>query len=204
MCSSLNKEQLSTLPSDFSIRSCRKDELNFWKAMQFDATKLEDVDENNRTFIDDYFRQVYLPKKEEFFKRCLFVVNEMNEPIATAFVWKAYDSFWTFHWFKVVKEYEGRGIGRALLSFVMNSVPNDHYPIYLSTHPLSQKAIKLYADMGFKFITDPVVGNRKNHLNESLPILKQSLPKNVFQQLHYTSAPADFLKAAKSSSIAEF
>ena len=59
----------------------------------------------------------------------------------------------------MLNEYEGKGIGRALLSYVMQSLPQNEYPVFLHTHPASFRAIKLYSDMGFKLLTDPCYRN---------------------------------------------
>ena len=58
---------------------------------------------------------VYAPHGELFFERCRFACVD-GAPVGTCFVWKAYGRVNTVHWFKVLRAYEGRGIGRALLT----------------------------------------------------------------------------------------
>jgi hypothetical protein len=40
MCEALNHNSLTELPTSYSIRSCRPDELGIWKTMPFDDVAL--------------------------------------------------------------------------------------------------------------------------------------------------------------------
>jgi hypothetical protein len=86
----------------------------------------------------------------------------------------------------------------------MKTLPHDEYPVFLHTHPSSYRAIKLYSDLGFKLLTDSVIGNRTNDLNESLPILKKFISAGDFRALQFQSAPTFFLDVVKSSDVNEF
>src|SRR5699024_5149220 len=127
-----------------------------------------------------------------------------DKPIGTCFVWKSYNTIYTLHWFKVLKEYEGRGIGRALLSIVMKSLSKDEYPIFLHTHPSSYRAIKLYSDFGFCLLSDPLIGSRKNDLEECLPILEKYMTRSDFNKLKIIKAPQFFMNAVSSANKSEF
>ncbi len=206
MCSRLVQSALRALPDGYHIRSCRRDELELWKAIHFDdpTTAAE-----YRPYMTDYFTRVYAPQADRFFQTCLFVCPDSDQlnadqPIATAFIWKAYDRFQSVHWFKVVREYEGRGIGRALLSAIMRELTADEYPVYLHTQPSSYRAIKLYSDFGFKLLSDPVIGQRQNDLAECLPILERYMPLAYFNQLQITEAPADFLQGLATFTDEQF
>lgn len=78
------------------------------------------------------------------------------------------------------------------------------YPIYLHTHPTSYRAIKLYSDLGFQFVDNPVIGDRQNNLAECLPFLQEVMPEEFYRGLKVRSAPQAFLDAASSSYPAEF
>lgn len=86
----------------------------------------------------------------------------------------------------------------------MKSIKEEDYPVYLHTQPSSYRAIKLYTDFGFAFLTDPIIGYRKNDLEESLPVLKAYMPQEYFEKLQFAKAPEDFLEAVKSSPINQF
>ena len=201
ICRRLNPRALHTLAPNYHIRTCRPEELALWKAMPFDTPA--DV-QAYEAYMSGYFSRVYERKGNLFYERCLFVCDNQDRPIATAFAWKAYDAFTTIHWFKVVKAYEGKGIGRALLSHVMSALNADEYPVYLHTQPGSYRAIKLYADFGFEILVDPVIGNRKNDIEASTPILKKYMTYRAFENLQYTNAPESFLHALAEEETNEF
>ena len=120
------------------------------------------------------------------------------------FVWRAYNRVNTVHWFKVRPALEGRGIGRTLLGHVLSRLPQDGFPVFLHTHPSSYRAIKLYSDFGFRFLTAPRVGSRVSGLTESLPILREVMPEAAFARLRTIEAPQFFLDAADSSPVSQF
>ncbi len=201
MCDALDQSALRALPAGYQLRTCRRDELDLWKAFPFDDPATAEA---YRPYMTDYFTRVYADKADLFFQTCHFVCNEADMPIATAFIWKAYDLFQTIHWFKVIQAYEGRGIGRALLSVIMGDLQADDYPVYLHTQPGSYRAIKLYSDFGFKLLTDPVIGGRQNDLAECLPILERTMPLAYFKQLQFTQAPVDFLEGLANFTDEQF
>ena len=201
MCEALNRDALSELPAGFSVRNCRREELDIWKAMPFD--KPEQAKEYD-AFMTGFFEAAYGGKEDEFFAKTLFVCDTRDKPVATCLLWKAYDEFNTIHWFKVLKEYEGRGIGRALLSIIMRDLETADYPVYLHTQPGSFRAIKLYSDFGFALLSGEKFGSRKNDLDECLPILEEFMPKKYFQNLKISKAPKEFEKALDKYETIQF
>jgi hypothetical protein len=101
VCSALNRNALTELPANYSIRSCRPDELGIWKTMPFDDA---DLAKEYEGFMSDYFTTTYGGKEELFFAKTLFVCDRQNNPVATCLIWKAYNEFNTIQWFKVLKE----------------------------------------------------------------------------------------------------
>lgn len=201
MCERLNRHALSELPAGYSVRSCRRDELDVWKRMPFDEVGF--TEEYDR-FMTDFFQTTYQGKEDLFFAETLFVCDENDKPVATCLLWKAYDEFNTIHWFKVLKEYEGRGIGRALLSIIMKDLRAEDYPVYLHTQPASFRAIKLYSDFGFALLAGERFGSRKNDLEECLPILEEFMPEKDFRNLSIAEAPEEFKKALSKYETVQF
>jgi ribosomal protein S18 acetylase RimI-like enzyme len=201
MCAEMNRAALSELPQGYHIRNIKEDELDIWKAMPFDE---KDLSEKYYDYMTNYFNAVYSPKRNEFFNKCLFVCDHKDKPAGTCFIWKAYDKINTIQWLKILKGYEGRGLGRALLSAVMKPLQKDDYPVYLHTQPSSYRAIKLYADFGFSLLSDPVIGGRKNVLDDCLKILQDYMPKVAYEKLKITTAPKYFLDAVNSSKVDQF
>ena len=201
MCQKLNINALSGLSDEYHIRNCREDELDIWKAMPFDDPKEA---KEYRGFMTDFFIKVYANKGNLFYEKCLFVCENNDKPIATAFIWKTYDEFNTIHWLKVLKEYEGKGIGRALLSIIMKELKEKDYPVYLHTHPTSYRAIKLYSDFGFNLLSDPIIGSRNNDIEECLPFLEKQMMNEVFKKLQIIKTPKYFLKKLETEKVDQF
>jgi ribosomal protein S18 acetylase RimI-like enzyme len=189
MCEALNPNSLAELPASYSIRRCKPDELDIWKTMPFDDA---DLAKKYEGFMSDYFTTTYGGKEELFFAKTLFVCGEQDQPIATCLSWKAYNEFNTIQWFKVLKGYEGQGIGRALLSIIMRELGMLDYPVYLHTQPSSFRAIKLYSDFGFSLLSGDKLGIRNNDLDECLPILEKLMPKEYFHKLRIIATPKEF------------
>ena len=202
LCERANESAFAELPEGFHIRKCRLDELELWKRMPFDDEKTA---EQYLGFIDKFFDTVYAPKGNLFYEKCLFAAEQQNDiPIATCFAWKSYDKITTLAWYKVKKEYEGRGIGRALLTEVMRSLSPQDYPVLLHTQPESYRAIKLYSDFGFKILTDEKVGKRDNHISKCLSNLKDVLPAADFNNLQFTTATKELLDFLAEQELYEF
>jgi ribosomal protein S18 acetylase RimI-like enzyme len=189
VCETLNRNALTELPTSYSIRNCRPDELDIWKTMPFDDA---DLAKEYEGFMSDYFTTTYGGQEELFFSKTLFVCDQPNKPIATCLIWKAYNEFNTIQWFKVLKKYERQGIGRALLSIIMQQLEMRDYPVYLHTQPSSFRAIKLYSDFGFSLLSGDKFGIRDNDLDECLPILEEFMPKEYFHKLRIVTAPKEF------------
>jgi ribosomal protein S18 acetylase RimI-like enzyme len=201
MCEALDRNALTELSANYSVRSCRPDELDVWKAMPFDDVNLA---KRYDGFMSDYFATTYGGKEDRFFAGTLFICDRHDNPIATCLIWKAYDQFNTIQWFKVLKKHEGKGIGRALLSIIMQDLKSCDYPVYLHTQPSSFRAIKLYSDFGFSLLSGNKVGIRSNDLDECLPILEQFIPKEYFQKLRITSTPNEFDSAISKYTTNQF
>ncbi|MFM2313611.1 MAG: hypothetical protein RLZZ04_2887 [Cyanobacteriota bacterium] len=201
MCEAVNRNSFMELPSSYFIRSCRPNELGIWKTMPFDDAELAQEYEE---FMSDYFATTYGGKEEIFFAKTLFVCDRQDQPIATCLCWKAYSEFNTIQWFKVLKKYEGQGIGRALLSIIMGKLEKHDYPVYLHTQPSSFRAIKLYSDFGFSLLSDYKFGIRKNDLDECMPILEKFMPKEFFQDLRITAAPKEFVNTVNKYDTNQF
>ena len=201
MCSRLNGKALRDLPYGYTVRNCRKEEFSVWCRFPFDSRK-DQI--QYCSYMEQYFQNVYAPKGERFWECCLFVCDEKDVPVATGFLWEAYENVTTLHWLKVKKEYEGKGIGRGLLTCLLGNLSEDRFPVFLHTQPGSFRAIKLYSDFGFSLLTDLWIGNRKNELDMALPFLKEKMTPGAYQGLSFASAPESFLLAARSCPLDPF
>jgi ribosomal protein S18 acetylase RimI-like enzyme len=201
VCNHVNISALSEMPQGYTIRACRRDELTTWKAFPFD-NPAEVVE--YEPFMTDYFQTTYGAQEDLFFSKTLFVCDTQNRPVATCLLWKAYGAFNTIQWFKVLKTHEGKGIGRALLSFILRDLNGADYPVYLHTQPSSFRAIKLYTDFGFALLEGDKFGNRQNDLSECLPILRQFMPLKDFNNLKFAQPSPDFLSILDGQNSVQF
>lgn len=200
-CRQLEGAAFSALPEGYSLRPPRREELPLWMDIHFDSPEEARA---NRPYMERYYAQVYAPQGDLFFRQCRFLCAPDGEVAGTCFVWKAYGRVSTVHWFKVKREHEGRGLGRALLSAVLAPLGEEDLPVCLHTQPGSFRAIKLYSDFGFRLLTDPAIGSRRNDLEESLPFLQEVMPPEAFRRLQFAEAPPVLLQAAASSPASEF
>lgn len=183
ICRELNTEAFRDIPEGYHVRNCRRDEFDIWKKFPFDSEKeAQEYDD----FMENYYEENYKAQEGLFFERCKFLCDENDRPIATAFIWKHYGKYTTVNWLKTLKEYEGKGLGRSLLTYILNDVDRKEYPIYLHTQAGSFRAIKLYSDFGFKIIKSPdIIDGRENEINKSLGFLEKSMSEKDFKSLKF-------------------
>ncbi|MCL2202792.1 MAG: GNAT family N-acetyltransferase [Defluviitaleaceae bacterium] len=192
-CEVPNPAAFRPLPGGYRFRLCRRDELETWKRVVAEAPYIGQV--------TAFYERVYAPREDEFFRRCLFVCDAQDTPVASTFIWHSYGQINTVGWFRVLPGYEGLGLGRALLGQVLKGA---EFPIFLHTQPTSARAIKLYSDFGFKLITGPMPGRRPNDLEKSLPFLQKVLPPEDYALLQFTEAHPALLAAIQSREGVEY
>lgn len=201
ICEKLNKDALIELKRDYYFRNCRPDELEIWKAFPFDSEKVPTEYEG---FMNQYVRETYGNNLKLFLHNTLFVCDQDDKPIATCSSWKAYGKFNTVQWLKTLKEHEGKGIGRALLSEIMKRFDKQEYPIFLHTQPGSFRAIKLYSDFGFCLLKGGQFGTRTNDLEKCLPILSEFISEKDFKNLKVIESPIAILEELKNETAIQF
>ena len=198
ICETVNTDAFRELSPEYYFRKIRPNELDIWKGMHLDFPHSSEQHKEYMHFMDKCYDETYASNDELFFEKSLFVCNEKDGPVGRGFIWKYFNKINTIQWYKVLREYEGRGIGRAILTKIMKDLSKNEYPVYLHTHPSSFRAIKLYSDFGFKLISDPKIGYRNNDLYECLPILEKYIPVNDFKNIKITKAPQEFLEIVAS------
>jgi GNAT superfamily N-acetyltransferase len=201
MCDKLNENALTELSNAYYFRNCRPDELEIWKAFPFDS---DTVPTEYEGFMNQIIKDSYSENMDVFFQNTLFVCNKEDKPVATCSYWKAYGKINSIHWLKTMKAYEGKGIGRALLSAIMRRFDSTDYPIYIHTQPGSFRAIKLYSDFGFQLLKGGQLGTRTNELEKCLPILKEFMPQKDFQKLIIRDTPNSLIEALKHETTIQF
>ena len=199
-CEKINVKALRQMPEGYYIRNLLKEELEIWKSLPFD----NNYKETYKEIMDNYYDNIYRLKENIFYNNCKVVCNDKNEIIGSCFLWKFYDIINTLHWLKIKNEYENLGIGKGLISKLVENLNNDDFPIFLHTQPESFRAIKLYSDFGFKIAKNNKIGKRLTNINECLPKLKENIPEEYFKNIEYGYIPNKYLKIIEENNINDF
>lgn len=126
-----------------------------------------------------YFQKGFIPYIKELERRCLFVENHEGLKVATLTMWWDYTGIrrdpW-IHWVAVRPEYQGMGLGKAIVSKgmrLMIEIEGDR-DVYLHTQTWSYKAIGIYKSVGFKITTEKgLAGYENNEYNEAIQLLEK-------------------------------
>lgn len=189
------KTVVAALPEGFAYRLFRDGDEKHWARIE--TSVLEFID---ATMAESYFVAYYLPELDELKKRCVFVVNSDGLPVATATAWfeKETDPCGyrpTLHWVSAHPDYQGLGLGRAVVSKALSLFPALHpgKEAFLHTQTWSHRAVWLYHLMGFNLCrTRSVVQNQHrdffpNEYEEGLEILRGVIDQNKANELAATS-----------------
>lgn len=197
MCPERRAETCAPFPDSFFIRKLKGADLPEWMAMPFDDPR---DDTAHRPYMEEFVTRVYGPDLERFYDQTT-VVEQDGRMVGVCTRWKAYGKIDTVQWLKVKPEYEGIGLGRALMSRLLEHA---EFPVYLHTQPESFRAIGLYADMGFLLLEGERFGERVNHLDEGMPYLREHMTPRAFRKLKTGPAPASFLDLMAEAKTTDF
>lgn len=182
-CDHLNFNSKTTLPKGFYFKMYEEGDEILWAQIEYEIGDFNSYDEALQ-----YFINTYLPKKELLTKRCMFVVDEDNHPVATCTAWYDFaiddNLVSSLHWFATAPRFQNMGIGKAILSKVLEIYQrNNQLPIYLHTQPWSYKAIHIYSQFGFYLLKKETLKKYRNEFFEAIPILKNLLDINIYHKL---------------------
>ena len=124
-----------------------------------------------------YFQKDYLPHSSTLERRCMFVENADGEKIATSTAWwccpEQCDPW--LHWVAVMPQYQGLGLGKAIISRVtqlMLELEGDE-DFYLHTQTWSHRAIKIYEKVGYAITKKEKLCHNKNEsYDQAIAVLK--------------------------------
>lgn len=185
-CDKPLRDAFAPLPEGFRYCSFSPALLDDWIGLQMAGSAEE------REYLLSYYRRVYEPLAENFPGRWHLLYDGATLA-ASCTLWEAYPGYETIHWLKVHPLYEGRGLGRAILT---KTLENHYGEVFLHTQPESFRGIKLYTDFGFVLLTDPVIGRRENHLTDVLPVLSRVMTSASYEALRFARCPEGFRRAA--------
>lgn len=136
------------LPPGYSYRRYKQGDGELWARIETSAGEFAYVE-----LAIEHFLKEFGGHQQELGKRCLFVETGNGEPVGTAMAWYgALDPggiAGRLHWVGIRKSYQGQGIGKSLVSRVMELLSTLHERAYLTTQSSALAAIKIYLDFGF-------------------------------------------------------
>lgn len=173
------------LPEGFRFKLYEKGDEKAWAEVE--ASVLEFDSERDAL---NYFENDYAPSQKELERRCVFVVNQNGVPIATATASESpYDGTSVLHWVSVRPEYQGLGIGKAVVGKalqIFREIGNSG-DIWLHTQTWSHVAVRLYFKAGFVLVKEGDVEHCGNDYSEAMKILKTILTPEAYKKLEDTA-----------------
>lgn len=164
----------AVLPEGFKFVSFKAGDEKEWAEIE---TSVGEFDRSVDAL--DYFQKNYLPFKGELERRCFFIENESGKKVATLTVWWCYTGVrrdpW-IHWVAVNPEYQGLGLGKALVFEGVRrliAIEGDRYA-YLHTQTWSYKAINIYRKAGFNITSEKGLAGYENDEYEKAMALLQN------------------------------
>lgn len=98
------------------------------------------------------FNVEFLPNMTETEKRMIFIETNAGERVGTATAWFGKlgdETMGRLHWVEIIPEYQGKKLGRPLITKAMSLLNDFHTSAYLKTQISSPAAIHLYQQLGW-------------------------------------------------------
>ncbi|MCL6444819.1 MAG: GNAT family N-acetyltransferase [Alicyclobacillus sp.] len=164
------------LPREFSFEWFADGGEEEWADIETSVGEFADVQEALA-----YFKATYLPNVIDLRQRLLFVREAGGKAVGTITSWWNYTGARrdpSVHWLAVRHEYQGLGLGKALVAACLKRLAllEGERDVYLHTQTWSYKAIDIYLKIGFTFVEDGSFGTYHNDYDQAMPILKQLIP----------------------------
>lgn len=172
-----------SLPEGFSFRLYSPGDAKNWAEIETSVLEFSSAEAAQK-----YFSQDFLPHEEELGKRMVFVVSGKGEYVATATAWwNDYNGRHqaALHWVSVRPEYQGLGLGGAVILQALSLFPTlePGLDVYLHTQTWSHKAVRLYSKLGFRLCRADTLGHKNNDFVEAMAILRPVLGESVCEAL---------------------
>lgn len=148
-----------SLPDGYYFEFYKAGDRDTWIEIEKSAKEFSNYDEGL-----DAWNRYYEGREDELYNRMVFVVTESGEKVATATAF--YDihgrdksgTGW-LHWVAVKREYQGKGLSKPLVTYVLNVMKALGYTYAkIPTQTNTWLAVKVYLDLGFK----PILKNAVN------------------------------------------
>lgn len=187
----------SLLPKGFSFRFFEEGDEEHWARIETSVSEFD-----TESSAKNYFEKEYLLNIQELKRRCIFVLSPDGLPIATAMAWFSNSNLGyqrVLHWVAVCPEYQGRGLGKAVVQkaiCIFNEVDYGK-DVLLHTQTWSHMAVRLYYAMGFhmmkqqKIVSEAPSGEGikvfSNDYDEAIEILADIVDSTFLNELMDTA-----------------
>ncbi len=135
------------LSPEFHYRLFRRGEEETWARLLYITGMRPDFETAMKQW-----RFEFEPVPQEMEKRCIFVETQAGEVIATTLAWyegEPTNEWGRIHWVGVDPAYQGKRIGKALISEALARMSKTHTKVMLETESHRLPAIQMYLDFGF-------------------------------------------------------
>jgi len=148
VCRDLTRVPTIPVPDGFHLRTYQPGDADHWTRIHLDAEPYHAI--TPATFHEKFGRNDL-----RLMQRQLYCCTSDGLPIGTATAWfddDYYGESWgRVHWVAVMREFQGRGLGRALVSRTCRLlVELGHLRAYLATQAGRVRAMKIYRSLGFE------------------------------------------------------
>jgi GNAT superfamily N-acetyltransferase len=137
------------LPEGYCINSFSSGDERLWAKIATAAGEFE-----KEEIALKHFHSEFGNREGELENRCFFLGTADQKKVGTAMAWYS-DSSWgercgRVHWVAIHPEYQGKGLGKPLVSAVLDYLKSLYSMAYLTTQTTSYKGINMYLDFGFE------------------------------------------------------
>ena len=136
----------------FGIRPMTIGEGHIWTDIVRDAEEYQEIR-------DEQFMETFGADPEAIPKRCFFIINDAGEAVGTISAWYSTDfkgqDYGLIHWVAIRPAYQGKGLGKAALTYAMNCLAQWHERCWLNTDTQRIPAVTMYLNFGFEPDLDP-------------------------------------------------
>lgn len=188
-CDAVDKSAFRRMPEHIRIKCYEPGDVERWADIQFSAGAFEG---ETREQIASYFSAKFGAYEEELKRRCLFLIEKASgADIGACMAWfgcREGQTIPVLHWLAVKNQFAGRGYARLLIGEVMHFFEKETpgQPVYLHTQPSSYRAVKLYADFGFRIAEADTYGRAVNECAQALEILKTCMDAESYGKIRNT------------------
>ncbi|OPX24245.1 MAG: hypothetical protein B1H04_02490 [Planctomycetales bacterium 4484_123] len=163
------------LPAGFSLRAYRPGDEAEW-------LRIHELADRYNTFTASTFAEQFGTDAEVLRQRQLYLCDPAGATIGTVTAWfddEFHGGRWgRVHWVAVVPAFQGRGLGRLLMSAVCNRLRQlGHRRAYLTSNTVRVRAIGLYLKFGFV----PEIRNQRDA--RAWQLLRQRLPDSALAKM---------------------